>query len=99
MSANVYDIGDLVRVSAAFKNEAGVATDPTAVSVKIRKPSGAVTTLVYGVGVELVKDSTGNYHTDISIDAKGIWIHKFIGTGAVQAVEESTFIAKPSLIE
>jgi len=99
MSANVYDIGDLVRVSAVFKNTLAVATDPTTVSCKVRQPNGTVTTLVYGVNNELVKDSTGNYHTDISVTARGIWMHKFIGTGSVQATEEKTFLVKSSLIE
>lgn len=99
MNANVYDVGDLVRVSAVFKNAAGTATDPTATSIKIRKPDGVVTTLVFGVDGALIRDSAGTFHTDISITMKGEWIHKFIGTGAVQAVEEKNFLAKPSLVE
>jgi len=100
MAANVYDVGDLVRVSAVFKNASAVATDPTAISFKYRKPStGVVTTLVYPTDAALVRDSQGNYHVDISITEKGVWIHKFIGTGAVQAVEESNFVVKGSLIE
>jgi hypothetical protein len=99
MSANVYDVGDLVRISAVFKNSAGTATDPTAVSCKIRKSDGTVTTLVYGTDVALVRDSEGNYHTDISITLKGLWMHKFIGTGAVQATEVGALLGKSSLIE
>jgi len=99
MSANVYDVGDLVRLSAIFKNAAAVDTDPTTVSVKVRNPSGVVTTLLYGTDAALVKDSTGNYHADITITAKGVWIHKFIGTGIVTAVEEAAFLARGSLVE
>ena len=98
MSANVYDVGDLVRVSAVFKNAAGAEADPTAVSFKFRKPDGVVTT--WGVAVnQIVKDSDGNFHADLNITVKGVWIYKFIGTGAVQAVEEASLVVRPSLIE
>lgn len=98
MTTNSYDIGDLVRVSVVFKNVADAATDPTNVSLKYRKPDGTVTTLVYLTDVALVKDSTGNYHADISATAAGVWTYKFLGTGAVQAVEEGRFFVQASVI-
>jgi len=98
MSANVYDVGDLVRVSAVFKNAAGVDTDPTTVSFKFRKPDGTVTTWAVTAG-QIVKDSTGNYHADLAVTNAGEWRHRFIGTGTVTAVEENSFLVKSSLIE
>lgn len=97
MAINQYDIGDLVRVSVIFKNDALVATDPTTVSLKFRKPDGTVTTWAVTAG-EIVKDSTGNYHADIPISASGGWHYKWFGTGAVVVGEESAFVVRPTLI-
>lgn len=87
---NSYDKGDLVRVTAAFTNAAGTATDPTTVVCKVRSPSG-ITTYTYGTDAELVKDSTGNYHLDINITADGQWWYRWEGTGAVQQAGEGSF--------
>lgn len=91
MTIAVYQKGDLRRISATFKNSAGVATDPTAVSFKYTKPSGTTTTLVYGVDGALVKDSTGNYHVDLSLTERGRWFYRWIGTGTVEEVDEGEF--------
>lgn len=96
MSIDVYDIGDLVRVSGAFTNAAGTATDPTAVSLKVIAPDGTQTTYVYGTDAEVVKDSTGNYHADLSVSAAGDWHYQWIGTGAVQAAQGGQFVVQPT---
>lgn len=36
---NAYDKGDLVRVTATFTNSAGAATDPTAVTCRVKSPT------------------------------------------------------------
>ncbi|HJT63078.1 MAG TPA: hypothetical protein VJ797_15520 [Burkholderiales bacterium] len=95
MTIGVCQVGDLRRVTAVFKNDAGTATDPTAVSFKYTKPSGTTTTLVYLTDAALVKDSTGNYHVDLSVTEAGWWHYRFIGTGAVQAVEDGEFMVSP----
>jgi hypothetical protein len=41
--------------------------------------------LTYGVGAELVKDSTGVYHVDIDADEAGKWLYRFYSTGTGQA--------------
>ena len=96
--SNTYDMGDLVRVSVIFKNIAGTVTDPTTVTLKYRNPAGTVTAWTVTAG-QIVKDSTGNYHADISPTTAGVWQYKWTGTGAVQAVEELSFAVKNSLIE
>lgn len=96
MAINVHQKGDLVRVSAAFKNDAGTAADPTTVSFRYTKPSGTVTTLVYLTDAALVKDSVGNYHVDLDANEAGIWVHVFIGTGTVQQVQDGEFTVSPN---
>jgi hypothetical protein len=93
---NSYDLGDLVRVTGAFKDAAGEPIDPTAVSFKLRDPTGAVTTFVYGVAPALVKDSTGHYHIDVSASMSGTWRYRWESTGAGQAAEEGAFVVAPS---
>lgn len=89
----VFDKGDLVRVSAAFKDEAGAAVDPTTVSFTFRTPSGTETTFLHGTDTELVKDSVGNYHVDIDANAGGSWHWRFVSTGTGQAASEGYFFA------
>jgi hypothetical protein len=86
-----YDLGDLVRVSAAWTNAAGTAIDPTAVFAKYKDPSGSTTTLTYGTDLALVKDSTGNYHVDIDANEAGTWRYRFYSTGTGQGAEEGNF--------
>lgn len=94
---NHYSVGNLVRVSAVFKDAAGTAIDPTTVGFKVRRPdTGAVTTYVYGTDAQLVKDSVGNYHVDVSADATGEWPYRFYSTGTGQAAQESSFFADAS---
>lgn len=90
-----YDIGDVARLSSAFTNTAGAAADPTAVTVKVRPPSGEIITRTYAAS-EIVKDSTGNYHFDYTILEEGVHYYKFYGTGAVVAAEESSFEVQTS---
>ena len=82
-----YDIGDVVRYSAAFTNNAGAAADPTAVKLKLLSPLGNRIDLTYAAG-EVQKDSTGNYHYDLTLTEDGDWWYKYEGTGAIIAAEE-----------
>jgi len=86
-----YDIGDLARCSAAFTTLAGVAIDPTVLVFRFKNPAGTTTTYTYGTGPQVVKDSTGNYHVDLSTATAGLWLYWFEATGTAQAVEEGSF--------
>jgi hypothetical protein len=93
---NSYDVGDLVRVTATFTNAAGTVADPAAVTARYRSPSGTTTTLTYGVDAELVKESTGVYHVDISASESGTWSYRFASTGSGQAANEESFFVERS---
>lgn len=90
-----FNPGDVARVdtSPGFKNSAGTLTDPTAVKVRWKAPSGAVTTWTYLTDSQVVKDSVGMYHADIPITLAGTHYYGWLGTGAVGAAEEGTFLA------
>lgn len=92
---NSYPLGNLIRVSASFAI-AGVATDPTAVTCKVRTPAGTITTYTYGTDAALVRDDIGIYHVDVTASSAGIWDYRFAGTGACVAATEAEFFIEPS---
>ena len=96
--ANMYDIGDLVRVGTTFKNSADTLIDPTAVYVKYRTPAGVTTTLTYGVDAALVRDSLGTYHADVSITETGTWHYRWYSTGTGQGSEEHYFEVRQQVV-
>lgn len=96
MALPAYDKGDLVRSSVAFLNASSVATDPTTITVKVEDPSQNESTYVYGTDADVVKDSTGNYHLDVTPDETGTWVVRWIGTGTVAQVDEDPFYCKRS---
>lgn len=91
--ATTYDVGDVARVSAAFTTS-GSAVDPTTVTVTTQTPAGVSTTSTYGTDVALVKDSTGNYHLDLSLSAAGKYRWRWTSTGTGAASEESFLIVR-----
>lgn len=94
--SNVFAVGQRVRVSVAFADSAGTATDPTAVVLKYMNPRAEITTKTYALA-EVTKDSTGNYHYDIDLDIAGKWWYRFNGTGALVAANEAAFTASPTV--
>ena len=96
--ANAYDLGDMVRCSAAF-TENGAAVDPTTVTFQVRRqPAGTITTYVSG-DPELVKDSTGNYHVDYEPDHVGDWCYRFAGTTTYVCAAERAFRIRSSCFD
>lgn len=90
---NTYQVGSLVTLSAAF-DVAGVATNPTATTFRIREPSGTVTTYLYGSDNELVRDSAGRFHVDWSATEAGEHRVHWQGTGAAQGAAFGAFMVE-----
>ena len=96
MTINVYQKGDLVRIEGVFTDTEGTLIDPNGVSLFVTNPAGVTTEYIYGTDLELVKDSTGNYHVDVTADAPGQWLWKWASTGTGQAAEHGEFMVEPS---
>jgi hypothetical protein len=97
MTINVYDVGDLVRVTAAFVNAAGAAADPTSVTLRVIAPSGVETSYSSSASPsEVFKSATGSYYADIDVTAHGDWHYRWEGTGAVQSSQAGQFAVAPS---
>lgn len=94
MTINVYQLGDSPRISAEFRNAAGTLIDPTTVTFKFTTPSGVVTPYVYPAA-QVVKDGTGLYHVDLSVNERGIWLYRWESTGTGQAAEQHEFTVEP----
>jgi hypothetical protein len=93
---NVYDVGDLARISALFEDADGTDADPSAVAFHIEDPSGNVEDYAYGASpTEIVRDSIGNYHIDISIDEPGDWHYRWVATGSGQGAQEGQLMVRP----
>ena len=93
---NIHDTGDVVRVNVAFTNLAGAPVDPGVVTVRIKNPVGVKTSYVYGIAVEVVKDSVGLYHMDLEPTIQGVWVYRWEGTVSNKGAEESSFEVKES---
>ena len=95
VTVSEYDVRDLVRVSVVWTDADSVAVDPDIVRFKWRTPNGTLTTYLYLTDAELVKDSTGNYHVDVTVtNNPGTWYYRFEGEtsgGAAQGADEHKF--------
>lgn len=93
---NRYDIGDLVRISGSFVDDAGDAANPVNVTIQYKNPSGEVTELVYGTDPEVQRPSTGEFYVDITVDEPGYWFYRIASSGIVQDAAEGQFFVKES---
>jgi hypothetical protein len=85
--ANVYDVGDGVRLTGTF-TISGSGTNPTTATLTVTDPSEVVTTPAVGTGTD------GVYLADIIIDEPGAWHYQWKGTGAVVAATEGHFFVR-----
>lgn len=93
---NLYDVGDNPKITGAFTDISGSPVDPTTVTAIWKDPAGVETTLVYGVGNTIVKDSIGVYHFYILINQTGTYFYRWVGTGTNQVAEENHFTVRTS---
>lgn len=84
-----YNIGDLLRIQATFKNLSGVNVDPTNVTLKVKNPAGTVTTYTYPTNVQ--RNGTGVFYYDYLVQASGVHYFNWAGTGAYTAADEASF--------
>lgn len=88
--ASTYDKGDLITLTGTFTNAGGTATDPTTITLKVKKPGTALATYTYALS-QVTKTSTGVYTRNTSLDTVGTWWYRWEGTGTVEAAVEGWF--------
>jgi len=88
---NEYPFGTAVKVEDAYRTPAGTLYDPTTVIVKIQAPDRTETSYTYGVGADVVKDSTGKYHLWLLPTQVGRYGYRFKGAGPQAVANEKYF--------
>ncbi len=84
--------GQIVRITANFKNEAGTLADPTSVYFRY-KALNATTEHQYGVGVQITKASTGIYYIELDTTAYfGELSYRWYSTGTGQTTHSTDTI-------
>ncbi len=96
MSKGLFDIGDAPRLLGSFSDIDFVPIDPSTVTFKIKDPAGVVTTLVYSFDGSVIKQDTGIYYTDFSVNTDGVHNWKLFGTGSGQVAEQASFEVRSS---
>jgi hypothetical protein len=86
---NLYQAGDVVPLQATFTNAAGTPTNTTVV-LEVRKPDGTLLTPTP------TNASTGvyTYNQATAVGEEGVWWYAFIGSGAVAATEQNSFVVE-----
>lgn len=69
---------------------AGVATDPTAISLTITDPTGASNTYTFAGGT-VTKTGTGIYAKDVTCSLAGVWTYQWDGTGTASDTTAGTW--------
>jgi hypothetical protein len=95
-----YDVGDTAEITAEFTNDAGVYIDPSALSLKITDPDGAVVTRIYQDTTHIVRDEVGKFHCNHPVDKQGTWEFEWVTSGATGAsVQKGDFFVRiPAVI-
>ena len=86
----IYTLGQTVRVTAAVKDVAGVAADPSAVSVKLKDPAGSTTTNA------MSRSATGAYYWDFIPTLAGQHLVRIETTGTIVTATEGGFLVANS---
>jgi hypothetical protein len=92
MPYNIYDLGDLVKVSATFKDAGtGGVIDPDVINVSIKTPAGLLTTYTHIVDASLIKEGVGQYYAMVNANEPGFWKYRWWSAGYGQTAKEKEF--------
>lgn len=92
--ADRYVVNQPVVLTCTF-TVAGVATDPSTVSLVVTDPAGTATTYTYA-GSTITKSSTGVYTKTVTASSAGTWSYVWTGTGTAADVQDGTFDVFPT---
>lgn len=71
-----------VDLKGTFRDSNEALTDPSAVTLEVRDPAGAVATYTYAAS-QITRASLGIFTRPQLLDQSGVWYYRFTGTGAV----------------
>lgn len=93
-----YISGQVIRLKATFKNDAGQLIDPTGVTVKIGTSKGVKTIYIYGSGNDIIKLSTGVYVYDLELTEGGEWKYLWKSSGIGSAAVQNKFYVDDTIV-
>ncbi len=92
MPFNIYDLGDRVKVSAAFTDAGtGELIDPDVINVTIKTPAGVLTTYTHVADANLIKEDVGQYYAMVNANEPGFWKYRWRSGGYGQTAKEKEF--------
>lgn len=83
-----YDIGDRVKIDATFYDDAGVAVDPTTVTLGISYPDGTSEVVEK---IDLLNEAAGYYSLERTVTMSGKHRYRWIATGPGAGAEEGYY--------
>jgi hypothetical protein len=87
-----YERGQSVKLSVAFTDANGTASNPTTVTCRVEEPDGTETTYTSASTPAVTNPSTGAYQLILAPDQSGNHTYRWTGTtGATVAVDEGQF--------
>lgn len=101
MPANSYDRGDMVRLTATFRDITGAVVDPTTVQFAAVQPDKTVYTRSYGQALpndQLKKSGVGVYYIDFYCGQGGRYGYQWTGDGFAAAVAEGGFFVRDEVV-
>lgn len=98
MGASVFyeSSSELARLSNTF-TVSGAPTDPTTVTLTLTSPSGTSSSYTYAAA-QIIKDSVGVYHKDVTCSEAGEWTYQWVGTGAATDTTVGTFTVQEATL-
>ena len=96
-TSNQYLIGDAANITVTI-TKSGVLVDPLALTLQYEQPDKTIVTYTYGVGSNIVKNSTGVYTVVLVLSQAGVWRYRWQSTSPNHGAVEGTLIVNPSII-
>lgn len=93
-----YIVGEVAHISLGVADIGGAPADPGALTLKIKAPGSAVTTLTYGVDAAIVRDGVGAFHADIGLSAAGQWAYRWELSAPNTGAAEGLFTVQKSRV-
>ena len=79
---DVFNLGQRIRILASITDSGGDPADPSGdITVTIKAPRTAPVSYVYDTEPEVVRDSEGEYHMDLTLSAPGVWVARWVTAG------------------
>jgi hypothetical protein len=93
---NSYVIGNSILLTSTFAvSQTNAPVDPATVNLKTLDPAGTIVTLT---GVQLIKNSVGNYQYVLTPTQIGVWVYRWEGVGTASSAAENSFMINQTRI-